>query len=261
MKTFAERTETAFSPRVSLLKSFAHGTALNASVYRAYRAPTLNELYRNFRVGNVLTLANPALTGEHLTGGEAGVSQLLWQNRLTFRGNFFWSDISDPVANVTLTTTPTLITRQKENLGVTRARGFELSGEVHVTSQLQVSAAYLFVNSAVLSFSANPALQGNFLPQVPQNQFSLQASYVGKNWDAGIQGRFSGDQFDDDQNLLPLGRAFSLDAQVSRKLGRRASLFFAVQNLTGDRFKTAATPVFLVGPPILVRGGVRFQWR
>ena len=261
MKTFAERTETAFSPRVSLLKSFAHGTALNASVYRAYRAPTLNELYRNFRVGNVLTLANPALTGEHLTGGEAGVSQLLWQNRLTFRGNFFWSDISDPVANVTLTTTPTLITRQKENLGVTRARGFELSGEVHVTSQLQVSAAYLFVNSAVLSFSANPALQGNFLPQVPQNQFSVQASYVGKNWDAGIQGRFSGDQFDDDQNLLPLGRAFSLDAQVSRKLGRRTSLFFAVQNLTNDRFKTAATPVFLVGPPIFVRGGVRFTLR
>jgi outer membrane receptor protein involved in Fe transport len=259
--TFADRTETAFSPRVSLLKNLSRGAALNASVYRAFRAPTLNELYRNFRVGNVLTLANPALIGEHLTGGEAGVSQLLWQNRVTVRGNFFWSDIADPVANVTLTNTPVLITRQKENLGVTQARGFELSGEIHVTPKLQISGAYLFVNSTVLSYSANPALQGNFLPQVPQNQFSFQASYITGNWSVGVQGRFLGNEFDDDQNLLPLGRAFSLDAQVSRKLGTRAALFFAAQNLTNDRFDTAATPVVTVGPPIFVRGGVRFTLR
>ena len=259
--TFSDRTQNAFSPRISLLKNFSHGTAVNASVYRAFRAPTLNELYRNFRVGNVLTLGNPALTGEHLTGGEAGISQLLLQNRLTVRGNFFWSDISDPVANVTLTTTPALITRQKENLGVSQARGFELAGEMQVTAKVQVSAAYLFVNSTVLSYSANPALQGNFLPQVPQNQFSLQASYTGRTWTAGVQGRFLGNQFDDDQNLLPLGRAFSLDAQVSRKLGKGTSMFFAVQNLTNDRFGIAATPVLTVGPPIFVRGGLRFTLR
>jgi outer membrane receptor protein involved in Fe transport len=260
-QTFGDRTETAFSPRVSLLKNLSHGTSLNVSVYRAFRAPTLNELYRNFRVGNVLTLANPNLTGEHLTGGEAGLSQLLLQNRLTLRGNFFWSDINDPVANVTLTTTPALITRQKENLGVTQARGFELSGEMQLTSNIQVSGAYLFVNSTVLSYSANPALQGNFLPQVPQNQFRLQASYTGKMWTAGIQGRFLGNQFDDDQNLLPLGRAFSLDVQLSRKLGKGTSMFFAVQNLTNDRFGIAATPVLMVGPPIFVRGGFRFTFR
>jgi outer membrane receptor protein involved in Fe transport len=177
------------------------------------------------------------------------------------RGNFFWSNISDPVANVTLKTTPSLITRQKENLGATRARGFELSSQVHATAHVQIAASYLFVNSTVLSYSANTALQGNFLPQVPQNQFSVQASYMGRNWDAGIQGRFSGDQYDDDQNLLPLGRAFSLDAQVSRRLGGGVSLFFAAQNLTNDRFNTAATPVFLVGPPVFVRGGIRFRLR
>lgn len=259
--TFPDRTESAFSPRVSLLKSFSHGTAFNASVYRAYRAPTLNELYRDFRVGNVLTLANPALTGEHLTGGEAGVSQLWWQNRLTVRGDFFWSDISDPVANVTQTTTPSLITRQKENLGVTQARGFELAGQVQVTPQLRLSAAYLFVNSIVLNYAANPALQGNFLPQVPQNQFSLQASYTTKLWTVGVQARFSGNQFDDDQNLLPLGRAFSLDAQVSRAIGKRKSLFVAAQNLTNDRWAYEATPVLLEGPPIFVRGGIRFAFK
>jgi hypothetical protein len=48
---------------------------------------------------------------------------------------------------------------------------------------------------------------------------------------------------------------------VSRKLGKRSSIFFAVQNLTDDRFYTAATPVFTEGPPIFVRGGVRFTLR
>jgi len=260
-ETFANRSESALSPRVSLLRSFSHGLALSASLYRAFRAPTLNELYRNFRVGNVVTLANPSLTGEHLTGGEAGLSYQTWANRLTLRGNFFWSEIGDPVANVTLTSSPTLITRQKENLGVTQARGFELSGQWQVRPRLQISASYLFVDATVVSYPSPPALMpldGLRLPQVPQNQFSFQASYIGKKWNASLQGRFLGNQFDDDLNQFPLGRAFSLDAVVSREFVRHTSVFLAVQNLTDDRFNVAATPVFTVGPPIFVRGGVRF---
>lgn len=258
---FPYRTESAFSPRVSLLKNLSHGTAFSASVYQGFRAPTLNELYRNFRVGNVLTLANPALTGEHLTGGEAGFSQLMLGNRMTLRGDFFWTDIADPVANVTISTTPTLITREKENLGVTQARGFELSGQYRITEKLQLSGAYLFVKGTALHFAANPALVGNFLPEAPQNQFSLQATYTSRDWTWGVQARFSGNEFDDDQNLLPLGRGFSLDAQVSRYLGRGTSLFLAAENLTNDRWYYQATPVYLVGPPVFVRGGVRFRWK
>jgi iron complex outermembrane receptor protein len=237
--------------------------ALSASVYQAFRAPTLNELYRNFRQGNTLTLANPALTGEHLTGGEAGISAQYFQSRLTVRGNFFWSDINDPVANVTLTVTPNLITRMKENLGRTQARGFELAGQYQITSRFQVSASYLFVNSIVLDFPTQPggiSLVGLRLPQVPQNSFSVQTSYIARKWSASAQARFLGNQFDDDQNMLPLGQAFSLDAQVSYQILPRASLFFAAQNITDDRFEIARTPVTNVGPPTMVRGGFRFNF-
>jgi len=139
----------------------------------------------------------------------------------------------------------------------------ELSGQWQVRPRLQIAASYLFVDATVVSYPSPPAvtpLDGLRVPQVPQNQFGFQASYIGKRWNASLQGRFSGNQFDDDLNQYPLGRAFSLDAQVSREVLRRTSVFLAVQNLTNDRFNVAATPVYTVGPPIFVRGGVRFRW-
>jgi outer membrane receptor protein involved in Fe transport len=120
---FPDRTYTAFSPRLSVLRSLTKNISLTASGYRAFRAPTLNELYRSFRQGNTLTLSNPALRSEQLTGGEAGVNLSGLNRKLELRGTFFWSDIVDPDENVTLTTTPTLITRERQNLGRTRSRG------------------------------------------------------------------------------------------------------------------------------------------
>ena len=86
---FDDRTETAFSPRLSLLHKLTDNISLSASGYRAFRAPTLNELYRSFRVGNVVTLANDGLRAERLTGGEAGASAAAFDRRLHMRGAFF----------------------------------------------------------------------------------------------------------------------------------------------------------------------------
>ncbi len=257
---FPNRPETAFSPRVSLAHSFNHGITASASVYRAFRAPTLNELYRNFRVGSVVTDANPALTAEILTGGEAGVSIQKWRDRLIIRGDFFWSDIEDPVANVTLTSTPTLITRERENLGAIQARGAEISAELHLPKNLRLTGGYILTSSTVISFNANPALVGLQVPQVAKNQFNIQLSYAGGPWTASVQTRFIGNQFDDDQNLLPLGRAFIADAEISRRIHSHFTIFVAAQNLLNDRYTVARTPFTNVGPPASARAGLRLDW-
>ena len=153
-EAFPNRSETAFSPRISLMHSFKHGVTASASVYRAFRAPTLNELYRNFRVGDVVTDANPMLTAELLTGGEAGVSLQEWNGRLTFRGDFFWSEIDNPVEDVTLSSTPTLITDQRENLGATRALGAEFSAELQLPKNMRLTGGYILTDSTVISFAA-----------------------------------------------------------------------------------------------------------
>ena len=211
-------------------------------------------------MGNVVTNANPALTAEILTGGEAGVSLQRWNNRLTLRGNFFWSEIDDPDANVTLSTTPTLITRERENLGSIRAVGAEFSAELRLPKNLRLTGGYILTDSTVTSFTANPALIGLQVPQVAKNQFNVQLNYSGRNWTAGVQTRFTGNQFDDDQNQLPLGRAFIVDAEVARNFGPYVSIFGAAGNILDDRYTVARTPITNVGPPTLIRGGLRLTW-
>ncbi|MGH9582904.1 MAG: TonB-dependent receptor plug domain-containing protein, partial [Bryobacteraceae bacterium] len=64
-----ERGQTFVSPNAGMAVGLGR-LRLRASGYRSFRAPTLNELYRPFRVGNVLTEANAALVPEGLTGVE-----------------------------------------------------------------------------------------------------------------------------------------------------------------------------------------------
>ena len=261
LNVFADRSETAFSPRAWVMKRFDNGVEVSAAAYKAFRAPTLNELYRNFRVGNVVTNANANLSAERLTGGEAGIGLNRFAGRLFVRGNVFWSDIDDSIANVTISTTPSLITRQRQNLGAIRARGVELSAMTKFQRHWEVAGEYLLTDSTVLRFPANRSLEGLLVPQVPRHQFNFQVTYADGKWLVGTQGRFVSRQFDDDQNLLPLERFFTLDADVSRAVSERVRLFVAVQNLTGTRYEISSTPVFTVGPPVLVRGGVRLLLR
>jgi outer membrane receptor protein involved in Fe transport len=261
---YPARNDLAFSPRLSVLRSLNEHVSLTGSVYRAFRAPTLNELYRTFRVGNVLTLNNAALNAERLTGAEVGVNVTGWNGRLSTRGTVFWSDIVDPVANVTLSITPILITREKQNLGRTRSRGVELDGTLSVSNAVQVSAGYVYTAATVASYPGNPggiSLVGLDVPQVPRNVFTWQARY----WNpsrlfVSVAGRFVGDQFDDDQNQFKLDRFYTMDFQIGRALTRHLELFGAVENLFNQRYQVARTSVINLGPPILFRVGVRLNY-
>lgn len=89
---FPDRTESALSPHLSAVYKIGSRIYLSASGMRAFRAPTLNELYRSFRVGNVLTLANENLRAERLTGGEGSIRFNSAKDRLVMRGTFFWNE-------------------------------------------------------------------------------------------------------------------------------------------------------------------------
>jgi len=262
-----DRSETFFSPRLALLHKLTSNVSLTASGYRAFRAPTLNELYRGFRAGNVFTEFNPNLRAERLTGAEGGGIVTGWNQRLMLRGNFFWNEITRPVANVTLTTTPNLITRQRQNLGSTISQGVEFEASGQLTNSITVSGGYQYTHATVTSFTVdpalaglNPSLVGLNVPQIPRHQFDFQARYSRPFILLAVQGRFGGNQFDDDQNTLLLRRYFTLDATASHALRPGVDLFVAVENLLNRRYDVGRTPVLTVGPPILARAGLRLQF-
>ena len=269
---FDDRSQNAFSPRATLRHQINSNISWDASVYRAFRAPTLNELYRSFRQGNTTTQANATLTAEHLTGVDAGISVDRFNRRLEIRGVFFYNQIIDPVANVTCmpppdalpgcpAPVPNVIARIRENLGRISAPGFDAGATAHITRSFDLSAGYQFVNSRVVSFPEGTSLVGLWVAQVPHNSFTFQARYSNPRiLFISVDGRFIGKQFDDDQNQFPLGNFFVLDAMASRSIGAGLEVLGAVENLFNEKYTTAATPVPQLGLPIAARIGLRYQF-
>jgi outer membrane receptor protein involved in Fe transport len=266
---YPSRSDFAFSPRLSVLRSLRHNVSVTGSIYRAFRAPTLNELYRTFRLGDVLTLNNPYLKAEHLTGAEAGLNVSTPDHKFDVRGTFFWSDLVDPVENVTINPTSSPVLREKENVGRIRSRGVELDGVVHVTRDIQISAGYEFTGASIVNYTVpegQVSLLGKEVAQVPRNVFTWEGRY----WNPSrlmlsVEGRFAGNQFDDDANQYPLGRSYTMDLQLGRRLTRNVELYVAAENIFDKRYYVANTPqtgggsLYNIGPPTLYRAGLRIH--
>lgn len=244
-----ESTQTSVNPRAGLVWRAHDWMTIRTSAYRGFRSPTLNELYRPFRVGNVETLANPRLGEEYLWGGEAG-TDLHPNRRVLIRVNTFWNSLQNPVANITLSTTPSQVLRQRMNLGGITARGFEneliLDYEVY-----SIRGGYLYSAASVKRSSLE-------VPQAPAHQAALAFDYKRGVW-ATAQARWIGRQFEDDLNTLVLPGYLIIDGLISRALAHNLRLFVAVENLLNRQYSVGRTPVEQLGSPRLVHGGIALE--
>ena len=232
--------DTELSPRVSVLYRAHDAVTLSASAYQSFRAPTLNELHRGFRVGNVNTLPNANLSSEKLTGYELGAR---FRN---VRVTLFSMHVDDTIANVTISQTPALITRQRQNLGETRSRGAEVDAEWQ-RRDWRASASWLFADARVIG--------GRRVPQVPRQQATAQLSWR----NVGTQLRWTSMQFDDDLNQFALGAAFVADVFASHPITAAFDVTAAIENVFDEDVEASATPVVTLGQPRAWRIGVRYR--
>ena len=113
-----------------------------------FRAPTLNELYRQFPVGTRLDAGQRGARPGALIGGEVGVSVAPAGN-LTVRATWFDNRVKNPVSNVTLTTTPRCHAAAAEPRPDAHP-GFPDRRRVpHRRSDWRVSGAYLYNQAKV----------------------------------------------------------------------------------------------------------------
>ena len=262
-----DRDDTVFSPRIAARYHFNPRISVWGDIGAGFRAPTLNELYRQFRVGTVLTLANHQLGPERLVGGELGVTFLPTPGVL-MRSTYFDNRVEDPVSNVTIAVAGANVTQQRQNLGKTRIWGLQNDVELRLGTSWRVLAAYLYEEAKVREFDANPVLVGNYLAQVPKHRGSAQVVYTNpKLADIAFAIQSLGLQYDDDLNVrtvpglpepgLPGYTLASLTA--SRSIGRNFEGFFTVQNIFDKEYFVGTLPTS-IGSPRLVTGGVRVRF-
>ena len=254
-------SETVFDPRLGLVRRITQSFSLNASGFRAYRAPTENELYRTGQVGQQITEPNPNLRSERATGWEAGSQIDIRRYGASLRASYFWTQVNRPITALTLSTTPTSELLQRENLGQIESRGLSLDYAMQPAAWLGIEGGYQLAYATVTKFAPEPQLVGNWIPQVARNMGTSQIRLTRPRLGVlSMQGQISGRQFDDDANAYLLHSYFRLDSSAEHNFGRHITVFASGENLFDRSIEVGKTPLTTLGTPRLACFGLRVNF-
>lgn len=219
------------------------------SAFRGFRAPTLNELYREFRQGNVVTQANSALAPETLNGVEAGYDLIAETFSASVTG--FYNRLEGLITNVTLSQTPALITRQRQNAGASTSRGIEADLRKR-WGRWDGVLSYLMADSRYAT--------GERIPQVARHQGTAQLTWRrnGTLLSGGL--RTNSLAFEDDRNQFLMPGFLIWHGIATQALGRGFSLQFAIENAFNREYLAGVSPAPLLAAPRLIRAGVRYDF-
>lgn len=260
---FADRSGTEATGRLGA--AYAAGqVTLRAAAYRGWRLPTLNELYRPFRVGADATAANAALDPERLTGAELGLD---WRPipTLTVRATGYWNRLDDAIANVTIANGPGTfpgvgfvsaagVYRQRQNLDAVEARGIELDGRF-ASGPLSLAASYAFVDARVRASGIAATLDGLRPAQTAAHQASTTLAWHRGDLGASLTARYASPQYEDDQNSRELADALTFDAVAALPVTASLSAEFRAENVTDARVEAGIS-----GPGVIERATPRTLW-
>ncbi|MGZ8361586.1 MAG: TonB-dependent receptor, partial [Allosphingosinicella sp.] len=258
---FPERKGWEATGRLGLGWRPAETLTLRAAGYRGWRLPTLNELFRPFRVGADATAANAALSPERLDGAEAGLD---WRPAEGARiaVTLFANRLDDAIANVTLGQGPGVFPgvgfvpaggqfRQRQNVEAVVSRGVELDARLAL-GRWRLAAGYAFADAELRAGGAAAALDGLRPAQTPRHSASATLDWEGRaGGRAALTARYTGNQYEDDLNRQLIPDAFTLDAAASLPVARGLVLEARAENLTdalvvagisGARIVERATP-------------------
>ncbi|MEP2989597.1 MAG: TonB-dependent receptor [Parasphingorhabdus sp.] len=249
---FTNRSGTEFTGRGGFAFDATDELTLRGAAYLGWRLPTLNELFRPFRVGPDATAANELLSPERVKGAEVGLD---WESdAVSFGVTAFYNELDNAVANITLDQGPGLfpgvgfvsgagLFRQRQNLDNIESKGIEIDTEFNlesITNGLSLRAAYSYVDAEVNSSGAAVAVNGLRPAQIPKHNASTALWWEQENGTgASISLRYIGSQFEDDQNTRRLDDALTLDGRLGFAIKDNLLVQGRVENLFDARVETA----------------------
>ncbi len=253
------RSGTQWTGRVGSVVALTSALSTRVATYTGWRLPTLNELYRPFRVGNDITSANPDLKPERLRGIDGGLHFQPfpgWQADITGFAN--WLD--DAITNLTLGPGANGTTlRIRQNLPHVRSVGVEASAHARLYYGFALDTSLAYADAKVLG---NSTLVGKQLAQSPKLLASATVDWSGFNnaAHAAATVRHGAGQFDDDQNTRRLPAFTTADITLSYELQKRLTLRVSLENLADVRIITAigADGIKTIGTPRQIFSGFKF---
>ena len=237
---------------------------VRAAAYLGWRLPTLNELFRPFRVGADATAANAALAPERLEGAEAGLSFEPVPG-LRLGTTLFANRLEQAIANVTLGQGPGSFPgvgfvgaggqfRQRRNVDAVVSRGIELDGEFS-RGPWRLAAGYAFADAEVEASGTALPLDGLRPAQAPRHSAAATLSWRRSGRLASVTARYAGSQYEDDLNETRIPDALTFDAIAVVPLTAGLSIEARGENLTDERVVAGIS-----GAGIVERATPRTLW-
>jgi vitamin B12 transporter len=233
--TFGQHYAGQFAAAWSLPSS----TVLRASWSQGYKAPSLYQLYSPY--------GNTTLKPEQSTGGDGGVEQHLWNDRVRLSATYFLTHFTNLIEFEDCPGSPLCATIGQAggyyaNLDRAKASGVELQASVALTSTLAVSANYSHIKTQ--DETPGSATDGRQLFQRPEDAANLSVSYT---WPHSVKttiaARYGGPSFDQNFNVFPtetvrLSGYTLLDLRVSYPATENLDLYARVDNATNKSYET-----------------------
>lgn len=234
-RRYSSTDASAFSPKGALVYNPFEKTTLRASAGKAFRAPTLYDLYRTWTSSSTgITYAgNPDLKPETIVSWDIGAEQRLWKGALV-KLTYFENYIDDLIYNRTLSST----FQDKINVGKAEVKGVEVEAEQQFDVGLKLFVNYTYNNAKVVRNSANPATEGKKLTLVPKEMFNIGAEFMRGPFMGRIVGRYAGKRYNNDLNSDRTNNVFTsydpffvADAKISYGITKRVTASVAVDNI------------------------------
>ncbi len=238
---------------------------LRSAAYIGWRLPTLNELYRPFRVGADATAANAALSPERMKGAEIGLN---WSHKLAqdegevqVRLTGFTNRLTNAIANVSLGQGPGTfpgvgfvaaggVYRQRLNIDAIRSNGLEFDASFTL-GDWTGSASYALTDARVVARGLALPLNGKRPAQVPRHSASATLGWQGLSTTL----RYVSPQFEDDLGQRRLGGAVTLDAVARVTINPHLAVTVRAENITDTRIDAAIS-----GTGVIERASPRAFW-
>jgi iron complex outermembrane recepter protein len=239
---YAERTDSAVSPKASLAFAPSGAWNLRLSFGRGVRFPTVPELFQGTGTAGTIVVNDPNLRPERSDSVDFTVERWLSWGKL--RASLFQDDVRDSIFSQTnITVTPNITNVQ--NVDRVRTRGIETAFSVAFPAieSLSFDGSLAYARAKILENDNYPVSVGNVWPRIPKWRGNLQTVWrPTEQWLTSLGIRYSGRMFgrleNDDINPDTYGgvsRFTMLDARVAYTTASNIELALGVDNLTDER--------------------------